>query len=70
MVDFMAVTWLGNTCDAQGRRDDAVEYYRKALEMADNHGLIRHDQFGLQISSEWIQQRLLAPFNWRSVVKK
>lgn len=70
LYDFMAVTWMGNVRDAQGRRDEAVKYYRQALETAEDHGAMRHDQFGIQTSKEWIEQRLESPYDWNTIVKK
>jgi len=70
LYDFMAVTWMGNVRDAQGRRDEAVKHYRQALKMAEGHGAMRHDQFGIQTSKEWIEQRLESPCNWNTIVKR
>lgn len=67
---FMALTWMGNICDAQGQREEAVKLYQKALPMAPEGDGWRHDQFGIKSSREWIEQRLQAPYNWRSIVKK
>ena len=66
---FMAVTWKGNIRDAQGRREEALEFYGKALTMAPE-GAWRHDQFGIQSSREWIEERLKSPYNWGAIVKK
>jgi hypothetical protein len=66
----MAVTWMGNVRDAQNRRDEALNYYRQALEMSQEHGVMRHDQFGIQTSKEWIKQRLDSSYNWNTIVKK
>ncbi len=70
LYDYMAVAWMGNVRDAQGQRDEALEYYRQALEMSKEHGVMRHDQFGIQTSKEWIEQRLESPYNWNTIVKK
>jgi len=69
MYNFMAVTWQGNVRDAQGRRDEAVKYYHRALELSEGKRAIRHDQFGIQTSREWIEQRLKSPFDWKSIIK-
>jgi tetratricopeptide (TPR) repeat protein len=66
---FMAVTWKGNIRDAEGRRKEAVEFYRKALLLAPESGW-RHDQFGIQSSREWIEERLKSPYDWKAIVKK
>ncbi|MFW6137149.1 MAG: M1 family aminopeptidase [Candidatus Aminicenantaceae bacterium] len=70
LFDFTAVTWQGNIRDAQGRREEAVEFYREALGMAEGKITMRHDQFGIQTSREWIEQRLASPFNWKTIVKR
>lgn len=70
LYDFMALTWMGNVRGAQDRRDEALKYYRQALEMSKEHGAMRHDQFGIQTSKEWIKQRLESPYNWNTIVKK
>lgn len=69
MYDFVAVTWQANVRDTQGRRDEAVKYYRRALELSEGKRAMRHDQFGIQTSREWIEQRLKSPFNWKSIIK-
>ena len=69
---FIATTWQGNVRDAQGRRDEAIGFYKKALEMAEITKLqvMRHDQWGIKISREWVERRLVSPFDWKSVVKR
>jgi len=67
---FMAATWLGNVRDAQGRRKEAVDLYRKALSMAPEGDGWRHDQFGITSSQEWIIRRLEAPYDWSGIIKR
>ena len=68
--DFMAKTWKGNIRDAQGRREEAVKFYKMALEVAPSDSGWRHDQFGIQSSREWIESRLKMPFDWSQIIKK
>lgn len=70
VYEWVAVVWQGNIRDAQGRREEAVEFYREALGMAEGKPVIKHDQFGIQTSREWIEQRLASPYGWKNVVKK
>lgn len=67
---YMAVTWKGNVRDAQGKREEAVKYYKEALPMSLEQGTWRHDQFGIQTSKEWIEERLQSPYNWKSIIKR
>ncbi len=66
---FMALTWMGNVRDAQGRRDEAVKYYREALGRYAGSDT-RHDQFGIQSSRTWIEDRLKAPYDWTKIIKR
>jgi hypothetical protein len=65
----MALTWMGNVQDAQGRRDEALRLYREALKQ-DSGTATRHDQFGIQSSRAWIEDRLKAPYDWTKIIKK
>ena len=67
---FMARTWLANIRDAQGRREEAVELYKKALPLAPEGDGWRHDQFKIQSSKAWIEARIAAPYDWKTIVKK
>ncbi|MFC2156871.1 M1 family aminopeptidase [Acidobacteriota bacterium] len=67
---FMALTWMGNIRDAQGKRAEAIALYRKALPLAPEGEGWRHDQFGIKSSKDWIDARLKAPFNWKAIIKK
>ncbi len=59
---FTALVWLGHLLDLQGRRGEALGKYRAALEMP-NQGNMQHDQWGITINREWVQERLQAPFD-------
>ncbi len=67
--DFMALTWMGNVWDARGQREDAIKYYRQALKISPD-GAWRHDQFGIESSQEWIENRLQSPYDWSTIIKK
>ncbi len=67
---FMAKTWFGNIRDAQGRREEAVEFYKIALDAAPDDSGWRHDQFGIQSNREWIENRIKTPYDWSTIIKK
>lgn len=66
---FFSETWMGNIRDAQGRREEAVECYKKALHMFTGDST-RHDQFGIESSDTWVKARLKEPYDWSKVIKK
>jgi len=70
VYEYLAITWEGNIRDAQGRREEALKFYRKALEIADDKPEIQHEQFGIQTSKEWIKKRLVSSYNWESILKR
>ena len=47
--------------DILGKRDDALERYRKALAN-DTGGSMQHSQYNLVIDRAWVEQRLATPF--------
>ncbi|UCC69069.1 MAG: hypothetical protein JSV79_03890 [Armatimonadota bacterium] len=57
----LAHVWEGQVLDLLGRREEALAAYRKALEGAEGLSM-RHDQYGLEINRERIEERLEAPF--------
>ena len=67
--DYMALAWMGNIQDAQGNREEAVKFYQRALDTGVKLAM-RHDQFGIQSSPEWIEARLEEPYDWSTVIKK
>lgn len=60
---FTALVWMGHLKDLMGQRAEALTYYKKALE-ADTGQTMRHDQWGLQINRQWVEERLKTPFTW------
>lgn len=55
----VALAWQGHMLDLLGRRQEAVAAYKKAS----SQGLgMRHDQYGLMLSGDYIKQRLQTPF--------
>jgi hypothetical protein len=59
---FVYQVWKGHVIDLLGgRRGDALECYKEALERYS--GLqMRHDQYGMVINKQWIEKRIREPF--------
>ena len=60
---FAAWTWKGHLHDLQGRREEAVACYRKALEL-DPGKPMQHSQYNMTIDRRWVEARLRSPFTW------
>ncbi|MHC4647561.1 MAG: hypothetical protein ACYTBJ_18905, partial [Planctomycetota bacterium] len=58
---FASLVWQGHILDLQGRRDQAVASYRRALSQAKDFD-VRHGQYGMRINRRWVEQRLKQPF--------
>jgi hypothetical protein len=54
--------WIGMCYDVLNERGKAVEAYKKALSYEEVQFGDRHDQYGLHITREWIQERILSPY--------
>jgi tetratricopeptide (TPR) repeat protein len=61
MDDFVALVWQGHILDIFGRRKEALDKYKEALKKA-KHFEMRHDQYGIKINREWVEERLKKPF--------
>ena len=58
----LALIWQGHMLDLLGRRQDAIERYRRVVDMNLESG-IRHDQYGLSYEySPYAAERLQTPF--------
>ena len=58
---LMALVWQGHVLDLLGRRDEAMQCYRAALQKGTGEG-IRHDQYHIQVDRAWVEQRIKEPF--------
>jgi tetratricopeptide (TPR) repeat protein len=58
---FAATVWQGHLLDLLGRRAEAVECYREALKAVWKRPM-RHEQYNIVISKEWVEERLKTPF--------
>ena len=64
LVKFTALTWLGHLKDLLGKREEAIEFYKQALDY-DTGQTMQHDQFRMRINRDWIEKRLKVPFTWK-----
>jgi hypothetical protein len=57
----VALVWQGHILDLLARREEAVARYKEAQGMA-LPATMRHDQYGIVIDAQWIEERLNTPF--------
>jgi len=60
-TSFSSLVWQGHLLDLMNRRREAIRYYKQALEMKPT-SWVRHDQYGIKIDLDWIEERLRTPF--------
>jgi tetratricopeptide (TPR) repeat protein len=58
---FAATVWEGHILDLLGRRDEALERYREALNRDPGQSM-QHTQYGMLVNRAWVEQRLETPF--------
>jgi tetratricopeptide (TPR) repeat protein len=61
---FTANTWMGHLKDLMGEREEALEYYKRALDH-DEGDTMTHSQFGMRINRAWVEKHLKRPFTWK-----
>jgi tetratricopeptide (TPR) repeat protein len=61
---FTAYTWMGQLKDLMGEREEALKYYKRALDH-DEGDTMTHSQFGMRINRAWVEKRLETPFTWK-----
>lgn len=66
---FYAQVWMGNIRDAQGQREEALKHYRESLNF-DTGSASRHDQYKIESSRKWVEERLREPYDWGRILKK
>jgi tetratricopeptide (TPR) repeat protein len=59
--EFVSLVWQGHLLDILGRRDEAVQLYKEALQK-DTGQTMRHDQYGMTVNRQWVEERLKTPF--------
>ena len=62
MMYFLGLVWQGHLLDLLNRRDEAVTFYKQALQHCDADTDIRHDQYGMRITHSWVENRIQSPF--------
>jgi len=60
---FTAYTWMGQLKDLLGEREEALKYYKRALDH-DTGDTMTHSQFRMRINRAWVEKRLQTPFTW------
>ena len=58
---FAVIVWQGHIYDVFGKRDKAIAKDRQALT-TENSGYMRHDQWKMILTKEWVQLRIEEPF--------
>jgi tetratricopeptide (TPR) repeat protein len=66
-MKFATLVWIGHLQDLLGNREEALEFYNRALEFENNRGLwMVHDQYDIRIDRKWVEDRLKTPFTLES----
>jgi tetratricopeptide (TPR) repeat protein len=60
---FRALVWMGHLKDLLRQREEALRYYREALQAAQDQ-TITHSQYGMKLDKEYVEERLKTPFEW------
>ena len=64
--EFISLVWQGHLLDLFERRAEALQCYRKALDVHTKAGLndfkVRHDQYNMVIDRAWVEERTKKPF--------
>ncbi len=63
-MNFLALTWMGHLQDLMGERQRAIGYYQEALNLDPGGPGMRHDQWGITINRQWVEERLKTPFKF------
>jgi tetratricopeptide (TPR) repeat protein len=58
---FASLVWQGHLLDLMNQRAEAITCYKQAIEMNPT-SWVRHDQYGIKIDHDWIQERMKTPF--------
>jgi len=66
---FTALVWQGHIYDIFGNRDKATAKYNAALNVQD-YDYMRHDQWGIVVNRDWVQERLKEPFTKQMMIRK
>ncbi|HUV04876.1 MAG TPA: M1 family aminopeptidase [Armatimonadota bacterium] len=61
LYKFAAYIWMGHLEDLAGKREAAIDHYRKALEF-DRGDSLQHSNYGIILNRAWVEERLATPF--------
>lgn len=61
IANFASLTWMGHLEDLKGNREEAIKYYKKALQQYPGFP-VQHDNWNIHIDKSWIEKRLITPF--------
>jgi tetratricopeptide (TPR) repeat protein len=61
---FTAYTWMGQLKDLMGDREEALRYYKLALDF-DTGDSMTHSQFRMRINRAWVEKLLKRSFTWK-----
>lgn len=62
--EFVSLVWQGHLLDLLDRRDEAIQSYQDALKK-DTGQTMRHDQYGMAVNRQWVEERLKTPYQRR-----
>ncbi len=62
-TSYSSLVWQGHLLDLLNRREEALSCYKQALDHWDADSWVRHDQYGMKIDRDWIEQRIESPFH-------
>lgn len=60
-ISFIAYSWKGHLFDLLDNREQALEFYKKALKGYPGNP-ITHSQFNMKIDKKWLEERMKEPF--------
>lgn len=58
---FITLIWMGHMKDLLDNREEALKYYKEALKY-DTGRTMSHDQYGMRINRQWVEERIKTPF--------
>ena len=59
---IVALIWIGQLEDLNGNREIALQYYKEALMYDFDCTIMQHDQYGIKINRNWVEERIKTPF--------
>ncbi|MFO7933197.1 MAG: hypothetical protein R6U78_03855 [Bacteroidales bacterium] len=59
---FASLVWMGHLKDLRDRREEAVSFYKKALDAYPGFP-VQHSQWDMLIDKNWIEERIRIPFS-------